>query len=599
MSLNTIAGLPIMKVAHQEPSANILIYGESGVGKGHPHGTLLLSPNGWQKIEDLIIGDTLIDANGNSTSVTGIYPRGMLRVFNVIFNDGSSVMVDEEHLWVSRTNNHQSRNQPWLVVDTAFMRSTLHRKWRIPMVEPIKFSSKDLQIDPYVLGVLIGDGSFVGSSVRLSTDLQTATKVQSMLPKSVNMVPIESNDTRSSQWFLTTERGQDNPLLDAIKTYGLYGKHSHNKFIPENYLFSSIEDRIALLQGLMDTDGELSIREDIGSAINYSTASSQLADDVEFLIQSLGGVASRALRLEPKYLYKGEMRTGRPSHRICICLPESIYPFGTRKGYIAPTKYLPNRVVRDIVPIGEDAEVICISVDSPTKTYITEHCIVTHNTTLAGSADAVPEMRKVLVLDIEGGLLSLKERYPDVDNIRIKSWADLQAVYDELYTGTHGYRTIILDSLTEAQKMSMDTVMRKLVEMHEERDADVPGIREWNINIEQTRKFVRALRDLPVTTIFTALAKQDKNPKTGVTKTKPSLSGKVADEVAGFLDIVSYLYTKEVDGEQRRMLLCGSTQDHIAKDRTGKLEQVIWDPDMNTIWNAIKGFRNNDATVEG
>jgi len=219
-------------------------------------------------------------------------------------------------------------------------------------------------------------------------------------------------------------------------------------------------------------------------------------------------------------------------------------------------------------------------------------------TTLAGSADAVPEMRKVLILDIEGGLLSLKDRYPNVDSVRIKTWSDLQSVYDELYAGAHGYKTIILDSLTEAQKMSMDTVMRKLVEMHEERDADVPGIREWNINIEQTRKFVRALRDLPVTTIFTALAKQDKNQKTGVTKTKPSLSGKVADEVAGFLDIVAYLYTKEVDGEQKRVLLSHATQDTIAKDRTGKLEQTILDPTMFTIWNAIKGS-SNDATVEG
>jgi phage nucleotide-binding protein len=219
-------------------------------------------------------------------------------------------------------------------------------------------------------------------------------------------------------------------------------------------------------------------------------------------------------------------------------------------------------------------------------------------TTLSGSADAVPEMRKVLVLDIEGGILSLKDRYPNVESVRIKSWSKLQEVYDHLYAGDHGYKTIILDSLTEAQKMSMDTVMRKLVEAHEERDADVPGIREWNINIEQTRKFVRALRDLPLTTIFTALAKQDKNQKTGVTKTKPSLSGKVADEIAGFLDIVSYLYTKEVDGEQKRVLLCGATQDHIAKDRTGKLEQLIVEPTMLTIWNAIKGTRH-DAAVEG
>lgn len=219
-------------------------------------------------------------------------------------------------------------------------------------------------------------------------------------------------------------------------------------------------------------------------------------------------------------------------------------------------------------------------------------------TTLAGSADAVPEMRKVLILDIEGGTLSLKDRYPDVESVRIKKWSDMQEVYNELYEDNHNYATIVIDSLTELQKLSMDQVMVKLVMEHQERDPDVPGIREWNINIEQTRKFVRAFRDLPVSTIFTALAKTDKNQFTGASRTKPSLSGKVADEVAGFLDIVVYLYTKEVDQEQRRVLLCGATQQNVAKDRTDKLEQTILDPTMSIIWNAIKGIKINDAAIE-
>jgi len=219
-------------------------------------------------------------------------------------------------------------------------------------------------------------------------------------------------------------------------------------------------------------------------------------------------------------------------------------------------------------------------------------------TTLSGSSDAVPEMRKVLIIDIEGGTLSLKTRYPDVDTVRITTWEEMQRVYDELFLDGHGYQTIIVDSLTEAQKMSMDATMRKLIEQHEERDADVPGIREWNINIEQTRKFVRAYRDLPVNTIFTALAKIDRNPRTGASKTKPSLSGKVADEVAGFLDIVGYYYPKEMDGVQHRLLLCAATQDIVAKDRTDKLSQVIIDPTMSTIWNAVKGNVNNDNATE-
>lgn len=216
-------------------------------------------------------------------------------------------------------------------------------------------------------------------------------------------------------------------------------------------------------------------------------------------------------------------------------------------------------------------------------------------TTLAGSADSVPEMRKVLVVDIEGGVLSLKDRYPDVETVRVKTWEKMQEVYNELSIGDHGFNTIVIDSLTESQKMSMDKIMRKLVEQYPEREEGVPQIREWNINIEQTRKFVRLFRDLPVNTIFTALPREDKNPMRGTIRRKPMLSGKVADEVAGFLDIVTYLYTKEVNEELTRVLLCGSTEDTVAKDRTDKLPLTIENPTMSVIWNTIKGINANAA----
>lgn len=208
-------------------------------------------------------------------------------------------------------------------------------------------------------------------------------------------------------------------------------------------------------------------------------------------------------------------------------------------------------------------------------------------TRLAGSADAVPEMRRVLFIDVEGGSLTLKSCYPDVDVVRIKSWAEMQKVYDELYLDQHGFNTIVVDSLTEIQKMSMDKIMRRRVEENEEADADVPGIREWNINLEQTRKFVRLFRDLPVNTIFTALVKLDKNMRTGSTRRKPSLSGKVADEVAAFLDIVTYLYSKEVGDENKRMLLTSQTEDTVAKDRSNQLPIVVEDPTMEILFKHI------------
>lgn len=208
-------------------------------------------------------------------------------------------------------------------------------------------------------------------------------------------------------------------------------------------------------------------------------------------------------------------------------------------------------------------------------------------TRLAGSADAVPGMRRTLLIDVEGGTLTLRNLYPDVESVRVRSWAEMQAVYDSLFSEQHDFTTIIVDSLTEVQKMSMDGIMRKLVEEFEERSAEVPGLREWNINLEQTRKFVRAFRDLPMNTIFTALVKADKNPRTGAIKRKPSLSGKLADEVSGFLDIVAYLYAKEIDGESKRFLLCGQTEDTVAKDRSNKLPLTVEDPTMSKLWQIL------------
>jgi hypothetical protein len=213
-------------------------------------------------------------------------------------------------------------------------------------------------------------------------------------------------------------------------------------------------------------------------------------------------------------------------------------------------------------------------------------------TTLAGSADAVPMMRPVLFVDIEGGTESLRNPYPEVEQVRVKNWNEMQDLYGALYDGKHKYQTVVIDSLTEAQKFSMYEIMHKLAEIRPDQDPDIPSMREWGKNIEQIRKFVRAFRDLPMHTIFTALAKSDKNARTGIATWKPSLSGKLADEVAAFLDIVGYYYIKEVPDEeggtlQQRMLLTQKTEEFVAKDRSGRLPVVVEKPTMSSLFELM------------
>lgn len=211
-------------------------------------------------------------------------------------------------------------------------------------------------------------------------------------------------------------------------------------------------------------------------------------------------------------------------------------------------------------------------------------------TTILGSATEVPEMDPMIIVDVEGGTESLRHSYPTADVVRVKSWNEMGQVYDELHAGRHGYKTVGIDSLTETQKFSMMQIMLDLIEKKgDEVDPDVPGMREWGKNVEQIRRFVRGFRDLPMHTIFTALAKEDKNPRTGKSKTLPSLQGKVAQEVPAFLDVVLYYYIKRVNDEEKRLLLSTPTETIIAKDRTGRLPIVMEEPTMAKIFQCIIG----------
>jgi phage nucleotide-binding protein len=209
-------------------------------------------------------------------------------------------------------------------------------------------------------------------------------------------------------------------------------------------------------------------------------------------------------------------------------------------------------------------------------------------TVLAGSASEIEEMSPVLFLDIEGGTLSISKRFPDVDVVRLSSWKNMQEVYNALYEGEGGYKTVVLDSLTEIQKFSMDQIMAELIKDNPDRDRDIPSMREWGKNIEQIRRLVRGFRDLDYNVIFTALAVHDKDDRTGLWRTRPSLSGKLSGEVAGFIDIVGYMYTKVLkDQGLTRLLMTEGTDTQIAKDRTGDLEPVIQGPTMKHIHDAI------------
>lgn len=376
-----------------------------GLGKALQNGTNVLTPNGWVSIENLSIGDSVIGSDGKPCQVTGVFPQGVRELYEVTFSDRTKIVADGDHLWNVKTQHHLYREQDGRVLTTlqilaeGFADSAGRKRHFVSLVKPIEFEAKKLPLDPYLLGVLIGDGGIV-NSVLVTTDNEIAGNL--ILPFGSNIaqktVITESVSTFSITAIKKEGEYPSNPVLNGLRDLGLHGKKSDKKFIPKDYLFSSIDDRLSLLAGLLDTDGST-----YDGTVEYSTASKQLADDVAFLVQSLGGTATIGVHY-PMFTHKGEKKKGLDSYRLNICLPNNYCPFRLqRKIDVWIPKPQRKNIRRSIVAIEsvESGLATCISVDSPDRLFVTEGCVLTHNTiSQLAWADALAEHTggKVLVV---------------------------------------------------------------------------------------------------------------------------------------------------------------------------------------------------------
>lgn len=215
-------------------------------------------------------------------------------------------------------------------------------------------------------------------------------------------------------------------------------------------------------------------------------------------------------------------------------------------------------------------------------------------TRFAGSATELPELCPMLVIDIEGGAKTLQGLYNEnIDIVRVTEWSQLQKVYDELYKGKHKYKSVCVDSLTEAQKLDIVHIMSQENPGANKKGFDfesnnLPGLKEWGQNADHMRSFVRAFRDLPITVFFTALA-MDKQVNDRSTK-YPLFTEKMSMEIPGLMDNVFYLYTQTVrqaakpgSGEKpsesnQRVLQTDKTRNIMAKTRLHGLPTQITNP---------------------
>ena len=350
---------------------------DMALGKDQPLDSKVLTPEGFARMGDMYVGREVISPDGTVTRVTGVFPQGKREVFKVTLKSGREVLAGREHLW-SVTNGNDRARGTYRVVTTEDLLGDLKNsfegyKWSIMGIDPVDLGTWDSALDPYLLGVILGDGAISQGSVVVSLpDEEIRVTVESLCPKGVSL---KYRDRYDYALTLDNPGGKTNPITKELRDLGLMGLKSGDKFVPENLKKSSVRDRLSLLQGLLDTDGYTN-----GSGVEFVSKSKTLAEDVAWLIHSLGGVA----RVSEKTLNTGDY-AGNTYYRVYGGLNHGMNPFRlSRKA----EKYTPGRghwshdSIVSVEYVGK-METQCIRVEHDLREYVTDNFVRTHNTLTA------------------------------------------------------------------------------------------------------------------------------------------------------------------------------------------------------------------------
>ena len=366
----------------------------TGIGKSLPNSVIIPTPNGLKTVGEIQVGDYLFDAFGKPTLVKAIYPQGKKEVWEITFKDGRKARCCEEHLW-SYCTEEQKKEQK---INRKFYTKTLKEinemklyqkehgyKILVPMQKAVEYPLKQYYINPYVFGLLLGGGNFRYNKNNKNLMFSSADdELPKYIAKIMNWNFKQYNNHSEYSWHFEWKDDKANHINvwveEVLKDFPtLWQAKSETKFIPREYLEGSIEQRLDLLNGLLDIDG--SIDEEKGR-ISYYTTSPQLRDNVIELSLSLG---FKATWVEDNHkntlpLYRIEI-TGTPEDKIKLFklkrkhdLILSWYNNGKEKEL-----NLFNPIVK-IEKLNYKEEMTCFYVDNDEHLFLMNDYIVTHNT---------------------------------------------------------------------------------------------------------------------------------------------------------------------------------------------------------------------------
>lgn len=336
--------------------------------KGLALDTPLPTPEGWTTMGEVGVGDQLLGRNGNVCTVTAKSQTHFEDTFRVIFDDGTEVIADKDHRWVVYTGSAKRTKNLCEVVTTADLAGR-----HVPTCKPLLLPAYDLPVDPYVLGVWLGDGTAVNGTIT-SADPEVFNEIRA------RGYVVSENIGTGAKAELRTVYG----LRATLKRLGVLG----NKHIPEVYLRCSYKQRLDLLQGLMDSDG--SWHKTRKRAV-FVQISKRVALQVQELVRTMGvtcsllqargyGFKRDVVRYDVTFTPSGFNPFKLP--RKATLVPKSMLGSVERPWLRGerPSQRNRKRIVRAVTAIPT-VPTQCVQVDSSDHTYLATHAYIpTHNT---------------------------------------------------------------------------------------------------------------------------------------------------------------------------------------------------------------------------
>ena len=392
---------PHVREIYETCAPHLVLIGSTQSFKAASVNSLVHTPTGWIRMGDLKVGDVVSTPNGEGAKVKHIQPHGVQKLYKFKLDDGREVETSKDHLWKvlrgkkrnyiekGRKNPGWALSQDFEIISTQGIQNQMQggmQRFTIPVPqEPVEKPVTTVPLDPYFVGVMLGDGEIRQKNLRFSNqDSQLLEWVNNyvrqfglMLSRDGNTVTYSFKNRPDAAVF---NRGGAKILKEIFQTLELLDTYSHTKFIPWVYKNGSVQQRLAILQGLLDTDGAACNH----GGVSIRLTSERLIKDIQEIVWSLGGVAKYVKR-ESYYIdFAGKRVSCKDCYLLNISLPnpKDCFRLGRKKNKLSET----HRRIKTLGPkivsceYSRDDEVQCILLDNEEHLYLMDNYVVTHNT---------------------------------------------------------------------------------------------------------------------------------------------------------------------------------------------------------------------------